>query len=134
MTVLGAMGLSVSAAPWIPRPIDFVFDEPEMERPPLCLLGRTLAGPYDSVDFLEDRSGIYVVVCLVDGDYWGIDCGEGHAVRSRVATHERRACWARHAIGPLMVAVFYTPGIHKSGRLQIEQDIRRSYDFACGER
>lgn len=93
-----------------------------------------LAGPFSSTDKLEDRSGVYVIVCAGNGQYQPIDCGESATVKSRVENHDRAECWKRHCSATLMVAVLYTPNLQSAGRVLIEQEIRGQYSFPCGQR
>jgi len=91
-------------------------------------------GPYDTTAKLEDRSGIYVILCFSGGKYTVIDCGESATVKSRVETHDRQDCWSRNCSGTLYVAVYYTPNMQQSGRIEIEQQIRSKYGPVCGKR
>ncbi len=91
-------------------------------------------GPYDSAEFLEDRSGVYAVLDRRIDGYWVLDVGESAQVKTRVVTHERRACWSFHGRRPLYYAALYTPGVHQAGRMQIEVEIRGQYKPPCGER
>jgi len=92
-------------------------------------------GPYKSPDSLEDKSGVYVILCYKNGKYYVIDVGESREVRDRVSNHERVDCWEKHCEnGILMVAVLYTYYGKKPSRMDIEQDIRCYYTLPCGEK
>ncbi len=91
-------------------------------------------GPYDNTNHLEDRSGVYFIVCLVNGEYYPIDVGESKNVKSRIENHDRADCWSKNCKGKLMVAVYYTPNKQQQGRMEVEQDIRCKYNFPCGDR
>ena len=91
-------------------------------------------GPLSSTNELQDRSGVYVIVCSNGGQYQPVDCGESATVKSRVENHGRADCWKRNCNGTLMVAVLYTPNIQSAGRVKIEQEIRRQHTFPCGQR
>lgn len=91
-------------------------------------------GPFSSTNQLQDRSGIYVIVCAVNNQYQPLDCGESATVKSRVEDHERADCWKRNCNGTLMVAVLYTPNTQSAGRVAIEQEIRGKFAFPCGQR
>jgi hypothetical protein len=91
-------------------------------------------GPYDDVDDLEDRSGVYAILCRNNGNYDLIDVGESATVATRVANHDRAGCWSGSCRSKLMVAVHYTPYLQQSGRQEIEGEIRSEYDPPCGER
>jgi hypothetical protein len=91
-------------------------------------------GPYASTCMLEDRSGVYAIVCQKEGKNYLIDIGESATVKSRVETHDRKYCWEKNCQGTLAVAVCYTPNLQQFGRMAIEQEIRNQYDVPCGER
>lgn len=90
----------------------------------------TFEGPYASVNDLADKSGVYVVLCHGPQGRKFIDCGESDKVRSRLANHERADCWEREAAAAIVFGVCYATELQ---RMQIEQDIRSSIDFPCGE-
>jgi hypothetical protein len=90
-------------------------------------------GPYKYTSALEDRSGVYVILCSSNGKYTLVDVGESATVKTRVETHERKSCWSRNCHSELMVAVLYTPHLQQSGRIEIEKKIRNSYDLPCGK-
>ena len=90
-------------------------------------------GPYSSADLLEDRSGVYAIMCEREEKYYLIDVGESHGVKSRVENHERKDCWERECTGTLVYAVYYTPNLQQPGRMEIEQEIRDRYAPPCGK-
>ncbi len=99
-------------------------------------IGRyTFEGPYTSTNSLEDRSGVYAILCKKDGNNYNVvDVGESATVKSRVENHDRNDCWKRNCNNTLTVAVYYTPGMQQTGRLAIEREIRNQYGPPCGER
>lgn len=99
------------------------------------IAGYSFDGPYSSADYLEDRSGVYAILCKKDnGDYNLVDVGESATVKSRVENHDRKSCWSRNCNSSLSVAVLYTPYLQQSGRVEIEQKIRVQHDLPCGDR
>ncbi len=94
----------------------------------------TFEGPYTSTDSLEDKSGVYVILCDANSNYTLIDCGESATVKSRVEDHDRADCWNQNCSTTLKVAVFYTPKLQSAGRVIIEQEIRSAYNCPCGTR
>lgn len=95
------------------------------------------AGPYNTTNSLEDRSGIYAILCQREGNNYLIDVGESANVKTRVETHDRKDCWNRmnrERLGNLAVAVYYTTNLEQHGRMAIEQEIRNQYNVSCGER
>jgi len=92
--------------------------------------GYSFEGPYSSTYSLEDRSGVYVILC----NSRLIDVGESASVKSRIESHDRRDCWEKNCSGSIRFAVHYTPNLQQLGRMEIEQEIRRSHrGIPCGE-
>jgi len=92
-------------------------------------------GPFKSAEDLEDRSGVYVILCKEnDNNYKVIDVGESAKVKSRVESHDRKPCWESNCNSSLAVAVHYTPRLQQSGRMEIEQALRSEFNPPCGER
>lgn len=94
----------------------------------------TFEGPYSDTSKLEDKSGVYAIHCLKDRKYYLIDVGESAKVKSRVEGHDRKDCWTRNCSGTLTVSVLYTPNAQQAGRMRIEQELRKLYSPACGDR
>lgn len=90
-------------------------------------------GPYTTTDNLEDRSGVYAILCNANNQYRLIDVGESATVKTRVDNHDRKDCWKRNCSGTLSVAVLYTPNQQQAGRIAIEQAIRQQFNPPCGE-
>lgn len=114
------------------RPTRTARKEHENYRVSLTIGNYTFEGPYTSTNDLQDRSGVYVIVCQTNGKNYPIDVGESSEVKSRVEGHERSSCWKRNCSSTLAAAVLYTPNMQQSGRRAIEEEIRNSYDFPCG--
>jgi predicted GIY-YIG superfamily endonuclease len=96
--------------------------------------GYSFEGPYTSADSLEDRSGVYVILCYRDNRHYFIDVGESATVKQRVENHERKDCWQQNCSGTLVAVVYYTPSLQQPGRMAIEQKIRKQHRIPCGER
>jgi len=98
-------------------------------------IGRySFEGPYTSTANLEDRSGVYAILCKKEGNnYVLVDVGESATVKSRVESHDRKDCWKRNCKSTLTVAVCYTPNLQQPGRMAMEQEIRKQFDMACGK-
>ncbi len=95
--------------------------------------GYTFEGPYSSTDYLDDRSGVYAILCDNGEKYGLVDVGESATVKSRVENHDREDCWKRKCSSPsLRFAVHYTPHLQQSGRTDIEQEIRSRFPNLCG--
>lgn len=96
----------------------------------------TFAGPYTSPEDLEDRSGVYAVLCRSSqtNKLEVVDIGESSQVQSRFQGHERSTCWTRNCTGTLAYAAYYTPNLQQAGRMKIEQALRALYKPPCGDR
>jgi hypothetical protein len=86
-------------------------------------------GPYSNVGYLQNRSGVYVILSASNHV---VDVGESATVKDRIENHDRKFCWQRH--GGSQAAVLYTPNRQQSGRMLIEQELRRKYAPPCGKR
>ena len=87
-------------------------------------------GPFHDFMKLEDKPGVYVIVCHQPPFYIPVDCGESGNVRNCVTTHERVSLWRHNcAIGDLMVGGLYTTDGNK-----VEKELRSSIFFPCGHR
>lgn len=102
----------------------------------LIIVGQTFQGPFSNTSSLEDRSGVYVILSRRNSgeNYTVIDAGESATVKTRVSNHDRSKCWNQNNLGELVVTVCYTPNLGSSGRIEIEQQIRRQYTPVCGDR
>lgn len=92
--------------------------------------GYTFAGPYDSVEQLNDESGVYVVVTGETGNWKLLDCGESPKVKERVSNHERRECWQRNAVEGRIA--FFVKNAEVKGRQMIAEEILNENEFPCG--
>jgi len=96
-------------------------------------IGRySFEGPYTSKDDLQDKSGVYAILCYRNGRYSLIDVGQSARVRTRLANHDRSDCWKRNCDGALTVWVCYTPHRQQAGRMGIEHELRTWYVLPCG--
>jgi len=87
----------------------------------------TLEGPYISTDSIENRSGVYVILCKVDDKYDFPDSGESSEVKSRIDNHDNKDYWKRQCQdGTVYYAVKYTPNLQQEEGRQIEMDILAS--------
>lgn len=90
-------------------------------------------GPFNSTEHLENKSGVYVILCSIAGNNYVIDIGESSEVKNRIENHDRSDCWDKQCNGLLFVCVYYTPNQQQAGRKIIEQELRRIYNPPCGE-
>lgn len=96
-------------------------------------LGTYVFETYESTALLQDKSGIYAILCLSDEKYRVIDVGESSQVKTRIEGHDREACWKKHCKGMIIYAVHYTPFVQQAGRREIEQELRKMYRPVCGD-
>ena len=94
----------------------------------------TFEGPYDSTDYLQDRSGVYAIIDKRPSSNILVYIGESANVKSRILNHDRQSCWKGKRQGILTCAVLYTPNLQQHGRMLIEQEIRSHYPDLCGDR
>jgi hypothetical protein len=97
------------------------------------LNGYTFEGPHGAISNLEDRSGVYAILTKNGERYSVLDIGESAKVKERIKGHERAEFWRRHAISGIYCAVYYTPNLQQSRRMQIEQKLRAHFDPPCGK-
>jgi len=97
------------------------------------IAGYTFEGPYTSTDNLEDKAGVYAILCHKGQNYLAVDVGESAKVKTRVETHDRKDCWRTNCKSTLAVAVHYTPNLQQAGRRKIEKEIREQHNWPCGE-
>lgn len=99
------------------------------------LCGYSFEGPYSTTSSLENRSGVYLILKdnknIIKSDV--VDVGESAEVRNRVENHDRESCWKRNA-STIYYAVHYTPHAQQSGRMEIEQALRKEIDPPCGKK
>ena len=94
----------------------------------------TFNGPYSDTVYLENKSGVYVILCLKNNEYTVIDIGESAEVKTRIEQHDRKQCWSNNCNGEIFVAVLYTPNQQQHGRMEIEQELRNKYNPPCDEK
>jgi len=96
--------------------------------------GYTVEGCWTNPNNLESRSGIYIIWGGNDKPNKVLDVGESHDVLNRVLSHERAECWKRNCIGSIWYSAIYTPNQQQSGRMTIEETIRKNENPPCGEK
>lgn len=94
----------------------------------------TFNGPYPSTDTIDDKSGVYAIICKRDDKNYLIDVGEASEVKSRLDTHDRKKCWEEKCKTDFSYAVKYTPNQKQEGRKKVEQEIRKEFKPSCGEK
>ncbi len=97
---------------------------------------RVFQGPFQGAGETADEAGVYVVVCNEpNGGLFLVDVGESDQVRTRLAGHDRKDCWARVCAARYQApqfGVLYTRRISQNYRRSIEREIRQEYQPPCG--
>jgi uncharacterized protein (DUF302 family) len=91
----------------------------------------SFTGPFASIDKLKERAGIYAIVCKEDREYFLLDVGESSKLRTRVESHDKKACWTKKCNGQLMIYVRYTTFLKQHGRKLIEQELKELFHPDC---
>lgn len=99
---------------------------------PITVADYEFAGPFADPSSLEDRSGLYAIICRKAGSSHLTDVGESSSVRDRVENHDRRDCWETNCVDQIVYAALYTPNLQQQGRKGIEREIRDKYAPPCG--
>lgn len=84
-------------------------------------------GPFDSIDKIKDRSGVYAIVCKVDNEYFLFDVGESLKLRTKIENSYKNECWTKNSNGQLTFYAHYTPFLSQRGRMRIEQELRELF-------
>lgn len=84
------------------------------------------AGPFDSTDSIEDKSGIYAVLNYKDGKCYVLDVGESAQMKKTIEDHDREE-WKKRSESKIEYSVYYTPDLKEAERQEIEAKIRATY-------
>jgi len=91
----------------------------------------SFTGPIESIDDINDRSGVYAIVCDVDHENFLLDVGESSKLRTRIENHDRKDCWIKHCNGKLNIYIHYTLLRKQPRRVLIEQELRKLFQPGC---
>jgi len=91
----------------------------------------SFSGPFTSIDEIKDKSGVYAMVCILEGEYFLLDLGESLKLRTRIENHDKKDCWTKHCNGKLRIYAHYTPFLKQKGRILIEQELRELFHPDC---
>ncbi len=92
----------------------------------------SFAGPYTSIDKLKNISGVFGVICKVNGELFLFDVGESSKLKTRIENHENNECWTKNNNGKINYYVRYTPFMKQEKRILIEQELRELFQPCCG--
>lgn len=109
---------------------------------------------FDEPHAVSDRRGVYVVLCLVQGEpHCVLDIGESSKVGTRLKEHDRKQCWRENAHDEIAFCVKYTsykggmknPSRHappaarepdgnyeQKERHKLEEELQWKVDHPCG--
>jgi len=115
--------------------------------------GYEFEGPYTNTEALHLRSGVYIILDVVDGEADSVlDVGTSGQIKKRLSRHHKRqSCWHDNKRGEIGYCIKYTsgstdvetydyapPAVRKSNkntrkeRLIIEDELFWKYDVPCG--
>ncbi|MEI8115384.1 MAG: hypothetical protein WCI54_17255 [Bacteroidia bacterium] len=87
----------------------------------------SFSGPFESIEKIKDRSGVYAIVCKVDNEYFLSDVRESLKLRTRIENHYTKDSWKKNGEGQLTIYAHYTPLLNQKGRIRIEQELRELF-------
>jgi len=90
-------------------------------------------GYFSSTLYLEDKPGIYAVLCRYFEKNKVVDIGEAENIKTRVDNHESSNCWRRNCQSSLVYAALYTPDLNQKARENIVDELRDEYEPVCGQ-
>lgn len=89
-------------------------------------------GYFSSTSYLEDKPGIYAILCRYFEKNKVIDIGEAENLKTRIDNHESSNCWRLNCPSSLVYAALYTPDLNQKKREEIVAELRDEYDPVCG--
>jgi len=89
-------------------------------------------GPFDCMDSLENRCGVYAVLCVRNNELNIIDVDESFHIKRQIECHDRKECWKRNCLGVLRYAVYYGDDNIEHSRSDVVKDIAANYYLICG--
>lgn len=87
-------------------------------------------GPYSNADKLKCQSGIYLIICRRGNRNSIIDVGESDNIKMKIETCNHKEIWAKYSkCGTLTIAIHYTPNLHQSDRIKVQEKIKNNYNI-----
>ena len=84
------------------------------------------AGPFDSTESIEDKSGIYAIINYKEGKYYLLDVGESAQMKKTIEEQNKEE-WKTHSENTIMYSVRYTPDLKEAERKEIKAKISAKY-------
>lgn len=92
-------------------------------------------GPHRSVKKIENRPGVFAVICEELGAYYLLDIDHSEDVRKSILNHERSKCWEKYRRGLIRYVVLYEKKPSSGSKEDIEKRIRKKYkNIPCGSK
>ena len=89
-------------------------------------------GPFQTVESLEDESGVYAVLCVYADKIDLVDVGQSSRVRTCVKNCERKECWKQNCPGVLKYAIYYEGNGTEHLAFDVVKDVKANYYLICG--
>jgi hypothetical protein len=87
----------------------------------------SFTGPFESIDKIKDRSGVYAIVYKVDNEYFLSDVRESLKLKTRIENHYTEDSWTKNGEGQLTIYAHYTPLLNQKSRIRIVQELRELF-------
>lgn len=98
----------------------------------MLILGHSFEGPYQIGKKLIDRAAVYVILTSNNSV---VDVGQSGEAGTRLANHDRGACWKRNSGTQFVLKWMPTSsGYTREDRERLEKSIRDKYNPSCGDR
>ena len=94
--------------------------------------GYKFQGFYQRISTLDEKPGLYLIICDNDGIINYLDVGESENIRESVWSHERKDFWKRKCHGMICYSQLITPDKNQNERQEIEKIIRDIENILCG--
>ncbi len=89
-------------------------------------------GYFSSTFYLEDKPGIYAVLCRFLEKNKVVDIGEAENIKTGIENNASSNCWRRNCQSSLVYAALYTPDLNQKARENIVDELRDEYEPVCG--
>jgi hypothetical protein len=97
--------------------------------------GYSFTGRYamNEINQIKDLPGLYAVMCRRGKRHYLVDVSESDKLRSDLEKNGKKKLWDQQCSGALVVSVYYTDGLERSDRVEMERKIRRRHNPPCGK-
>ena len=85
-------------------------------------------GPIESVSLIEEKEGVFAVLCLKeDNSYKLIHVEEANNIKAKIRNHIKSSEWTKLCKNRVAFGVNYTPNLQNQARKMIVNEIKRAY-------